>query len=59
MEVDLRGVTMIAPNATVYPTRLGRARQIVSDLLLATALIWALPLLLAVIYGAVSLLSGR
>jgi hypothetical protein len=51
------GITMIAPNATTFPTRLGRAREIASDLLLAVGLIWALPLLLAVIYGVVSLLS--
>jgi hypothetical protein len=44
---------------SVVLTRLGRARQIASDLLVAIALIWALPLLVAVIYGGVTLLTGR
>jgi hypothetical protein len=36
---------MIAPNAPVRRSRLTRAREIVTDLLIATALIWSLPLL--------------
>jgi hypothetical protein len=47
---------MIAPNATVYPSRLVRAREIVTDLLLATAIIWALPLLLGAGAGLIRLL---
>jgi hypothetical protein len=47
---------MIAPNATVFPTRLARAREIVTDLLITTALIWSLPLLLAAAAGLIRLL---
>jgi hypothetical protein len=47
---------MIAPTATEFPSRLARAREIVVDLLIATALIWSLPLLLGVAAGLIRLL---
>ena len=49
---------MIAPNATVFPSRLARARQIVIDLLLAIALVWSLPLLLGAGAGLIRLLTN-
>jgi hypothetical protein len=47
---------MIAPNASVSPSRLARAREIVIDLLIATALIWSVPLLLGAGAGLIRLL---
>jgi hypothetical protein len=47
---------MIAPNATAFPSRLARAREILADLLLATALMWSLPLLLGAAAGLIRLL---
>jgi hypothetical protein len=47
---------MLAPNATVVPSRLARAREIVADLLIATALIWSLPLLLGAVAALIRLL---
>ena len=47
---------MLVPNATVYPSRLTRTREIVTDLLIATALIWSLPLLLGAGAGLIRLL---
>ena len=41
-----RGKTVL-PSPTMTHSRLGRVWAVVSDLLIATALIWALPLLLA------------
>jgi hypothetical protein len=49
-------VAMRAPNATVFPSRLTRTREIVSDLVIATALIWSLPLLLGAGAGLIRLL---
>ena len=48
---------MLVPNATVYPSRLTRTREIVTDLLIATALIWSLPLLLGAGAGLIRLLA--
>lgn len=47
---------MIAPNAPTFPSRLARLREIVADLLIATALIWSLPLLLGAGAGLIRLL---
>jgi hypothetical protein len=47
---------MLAPNASVFPSRLTRAREIITDLLIATALIWSLPLLLGAGAGLIRLL---
>ena len=47
---------MIAPNATVLPSRLARAREVAADLVIATALIWSLPLLLGAGAGLIRLL---
>ena len=49
---------MIAPNATVSRTWLARAWEVASDLVIATALVWALPLLLAAVAALFSLLRG-
>ena len=51
----MSGGTVIAPNAAVSRTRLARAREVASDLLIATALIWALPLLFGVAAALVTL----
>ena len=50
------GGTMIAPNATVSRTWFAQAWQVASDLVLATALIWTLPLLLGAVTAIVRLL---
>ena len=47
---------MIAPNATVSRTWFTQAWEVASDLVLATALIWTLPLLLGVVRAIVRLL---
>jgi hypothetical protein len=41
------GTKVIAPNATVSRTWLSRAWEAACDVVIATALVWALPLLLA------------
>ena len=48
--------TMIAPNATVSRTWFAQAWEVASDLVLATALIWTLPLLLGIVAAIVRLL---
>ena len=50
------GGTVIAPNASVSRTWFAQAWEVVSDLVLATALIWTLPLLLGVVTAIVRLL---
>jgi hypothetical protein len=50
------GGTMIAPNATVSGTWFAQAWAVASDLVLATALIWTLPLLLGAVAAIVRLL---
>jgi hypothetical protein len=50
------GGTMIAPNATVSRTWFAQAWEVASDLVLATALIWTLPLLLGAVVAIVRLL---
>ena len=55
----MSGGTMIAPNAPVSRTWLARARGVASDLVIATALVWALPLLLALVTAVVRLAFGR
>ena len=50
------GGTMIAPNAPVSRTWFAQAWEVASDLVLATALIWTLPLLLGVVTAIVRLL---
>jgi len=50
------GGTVIAPNASVSSTWFAQAWEVVSDLVLATALIWTLPLLLGVVTAIVRLL---
>jgi hypothetical protein len=47
---------MIAPNATVSRTWFAQAWEVASDLVLATALIWTLPLLLDAVRAIVRLL---
>jgi hypothetical protein len=49
---------MIAPNATVSRTWLARAWEVASDIVIATALVWALPLLIAAAAALLSLLLG-
>lgn len=49
------GDTMIAPNATVSRTWVAQAWEVVSDLVVATALIWTLPLLLGAVAAIVRL----
>jgi len=50
------GGTKIAPNATVSRTWFAQAWQVASDLVLAVALIWTLPLLLGAVAAIVRLL---
>ena len=52
----MNGGTMIAPNAPVFRTWLARARGVASDLVIATALVWALPLLLGAVSAILTLL---
>jgi len=47
---------MIAPNAPVSRTWFAQAWEVASDLVLATALIWTLPLLFGVVGAIVRLL---
>lgn len=47
LETRPTGSKTVLPSPTVTHSRFGRAWEVVSDLLLATALIWALPLMLA------------
>jgi len=47
---------MIAPNATVSRTRLAQAWEVASDLVIATALIWTLPLLLGAVAAILRIL---
>ena len=51
----MSGSTVIAPNASVSRTRFARGWDVASDLVLATALIWALPLMLGAIAAVVRL----
>ena len=50
---------LTAPTETPVLTRsrFGRAREITADLLIATALIWALPLLLGAIVAVTTLIA--
>jgi hypothetical protein len=50
------GGTVIAPNASVSRTWFAQAWEVASDLVLATALIWTLPLLLGAVAAIVRLL---
>ena len=50
--------TVIAPNAPVSRTWLARAWEVASDLVIATALVWALPLLLAAAAAVLRLVMG-
>jgi hypothetical protein len=52
----MSGGTMIAPNATVSRTWFAQAWEVASDLVVATALIWTLPLLLGAVTALVRLL---
>jgi len=45
----MSGDTMIAPNAIVSRTGIGRAWDVASDVVLAIALIWAVPLLIGLV----------
>jgi hypothetical protein len=54
----MSGSTVIAPNATVSRAWLYRASHVASDLVVATALIWTLPLLLAAVIAVVKLLRS-
>ncbi len=42
----MSGGTVIAPNATARHSRLGRAREAISDIVIVTALVWVPVLLL-------------
>lgn len=46
------------PSPTVNDSWFGRAREVACDLLIATALIWTLPLLLGAAVALVQLLLG-
>ena len=48
--------TTIAPNAPVFLNWLASAREVASDLVIATALVWALPLLLGAVTVVLRLL---
>jgi hypothetical protein len=52
----MSGGTVIAPNARVPRTWLARAWEVASDVVVATALVWALPLLLAIVAAVLRLL---
>jgi hypothetical protein len=52
----MSGGPMIAPHAPVFMTWLARAREVASDLVIATALVWALPLLLGAVTAVLRLL---
>jgi len=54
----MSGGTVIAPNAPVSRTWLSRAWEVASDLVIATALVWALPLVLAAVAAVVRLVLG-
>jgi len=54
----MSGGTAIAPNAPVSRTWLARAWEVASDLVIATALVWVLPLLLAAVAALVGLVLG-
>ena len=47
---------MIASNVTVSRTRLARAWEVAADLVIATALVWSLPLLLGAVAAILSFL---
>jgi len=49
---------VIAPNATVSRTWLSRAWEVASDVVIATAVVWALPLLLAGMAALLGLFLG-
>jgi hypothetical protein len=51
----MSGGTVIAPHAPASRTWLARAREVASDLVIATALVWALPLLLAAVAAVLRL----
>ena len=52
----MSGSTVIAPNARVVRSRFALGRGVVSDLVIAIAVVWALPLLLAAVVAVVRLL---
>ena len=56
--LDQARTTVIAPNATVSRTWLSRAWEVASDVVIATAVVWALPLLLAAMAALLGLLLG-
>lgn len=56
--VPMSSGTIIAPNATMSRTWFYRARHVAFDLVVATAVIWALPLLLAAMIALVKLLRA-
>ena len=56
--LDQARTTVIAPNATVSRTWRSRAWEVASDVVIATALVWALPLLLAAMAALLWLLLG-
>jgi hypothetical protein len=47
---------MMAPNPTVSPTWFDQAWEVASDLVLATTLIWTIPLLLGAVSALIRLL---
>ena len=51
----MSGGTVIAPYAPVSRAWLARAREVISDLVIATALVWAVPLLLAAVTAVLGL----
>ena len=52
------GTTVIAPNATASRTWFSRAWEVASDVVIATALVWVLPLLLAGMAALLGLFLG-
>jgi len=52
----LSGGTVIAPNANLKPSRLGRARETISDVVIVTALVWVPVLLLGGLAALVRLI---
>jgi hypothetical protein len=52
----MSGGTVIVPNASVSRTWLRRAWDVAFDVVVATALVWALPLLLGIVAAVLRLL---
>ena len=49
----MSGAPVVGPNGGAVPSWLARAWRVASDLLLVTAIVWAVPLLLGALAAAV------